>query len=130
MAAATTLAQRGLSRATYWIITAVVVAECAIGGARDLLRAPPFYPMMLDLGYPAYLATILGVAKILAAVALLVPDRARLKEWAYAGVVINMIGAAASWVAIHSTLDNIIPPLVFAGLAFASSALRPPSRRL
>ena len=27
----------------------------------------PFYPLMIGLGYPAYLATIMGAAKIVAA---------------------------------------------------------------
>jgi hypothetical protein len=62
---------------TYWAITAIVVGECVIGGATDLLRLAPFYPTMIALGYPSYLATILGVAKILAAVVLLVPGLPR-----------------------------------------------------
>ncbi|WP_219462537.1 DoxX family protein, partial [Nonomuraea rhizosphaerae] len=116
--------------AAYWVITAVVVGECAVGGAMDLLRMAPFYPMMIELGYPAYLATILGTAKIIAAAVLLVPGLPRLKEWAYAGIVINMIGACASQLAAHHTLDNLIAPGAFAALAVASWALRPATRRL
>jgi hypothetical protein len=115
---------------TYWVVTAIVVAECAVGGTMDLLRLPPFYPMMIELGYPAYLATILGFAKILAAVVLLAPGLPRLKEWAYAGVMINMVGAAASYVAAHEAVSNLLPPAVFAGLTVLSWALRPPTRRL
>ena len=51
----------------------------------DLLKAPPFYPVMIELGYPGYLATIMGTAKVVAAVVLVVPRLPRLKEWAYAG---------------------------------------------
>ena len=130
-ATAVTGAARSVRRTTaYWIVTAVVVAESVIGGTMDLLRLPPFYPILIDLGYPDYLATILGIAKLLAAVVLLAPGLPRLKEWAYAGVVINMTGAAASQVLAHQSLDNVIAPLAFAGLAIASWALRPPSRRL
>jgi uncharacterized membrane protein YphA (DoxX/SURF4 family) len=114
----------------YWVITAVLVAECVIGGTMDLFRMPPFYPMMIDLGYPGYLATILGTAKILAAVVLLAPGLPRLKEWAYAGVLINMTGAAASHVAMHRSLSNLLPPAMFVVLALLSWALRPPTRRL
>jgi hypothetical protein len=114
----------------YWAITAVVVGECAIGGAMDLLHLPPFYPVMITLGYPGYLATILGIAKLLAAVVLLAPGLPRLKEWAYAGVMINMIGAMASHVAARQSASNLIAPGAFAVLALLSWALRPPTRRL
>jgi uncharacterized membrane protein YphA (DoxX/SURF4 family) len=114
---------------TYWAITTVVVGECAVGGAMDLFRLPPFYPMMIDLGYPSYLATILGLAKLAAAVVLLAPRLPRLKEWAYAGVLINMTGAAASNAAEH-VYSGMIAPAAFAVLALASWAIRPGSRRL
>jgi uncharacterized membrane protein YphA (DoxX/SURF4 family) len=114
----------------YWLVTAIVAGECAVGGAMDLFRMAPFYPMMIDLGYPAYLATIMGSAKIIAAVVLLAPGLARLKEWAYAGVMINMIGAIASHVAMRQSLTNVIAPAAFAGLAILSWAWRPPTRRL
>jgi uncharacterized membrane protein YphA (DoxX/SURF4 family) len=115
----------------YWAITALVVGECVIGGTMDLFRMAPFYPAMIALGYPAYLATILGIAKLLAAMVLLAPGLPRLKEWAYAGILINMIGAAASYVATHQPgAANLVPPAAIAGLAIGSWALRPSTRRL
>jgi uncharacterized membrane protein YphA (DoxX/SURF4 family) len=114
----------------YWTFTVVVCAECAVGGVMDLLRLPPFYPMLRELGYPGYLATILGVAKLAAACVLVAPRWPRLKEWAYAGVLINMVGAAASQVANHQAAGNVIPPLAFAAVALASWVLRPATRRL
>lgn len=120
----------GRPRGIYWAATAVVVAECAVGGAMDLLRMPPFHPVLIDLGYPAYLSTILGTAKIIAAVVLLAPRLPRLKEWAYAGVLINMIGAAASHMAMHQSPTTLVAPAMFATLALTSWALRPRSRLL
>ncbi|SDT18962.1 DoxX family protein [Actinopolymorpha singaporensis] len=114
----------------YWTATALVVGECAIGGAMDLLRMPPFYPVMIELGYPSYLATIMGTAKIAAAVVLSAPHLPRLKEWAYAGVMINLLGAIASTIAVHQPTGSLIAPFAFAGLTLSSWALRPPSRRL
>jgi uncharacterized membrane protein YphA (DoxX/SURF4 family) len=122
---------RRLARTSaYWIITAVVVSECVVGGVMDLLHRAPFYPVMIALGYPSYLATIMGTAKILAGVVLLAPRLPRLKEWAYAGVLINMIGAASSHFAAHQSASNLIAPIAFAVLALLSWALRPPTRRL
>jgi hypothetical protein len=125
-----TTARRDRRTGAYWTVTAIVVGECAIGGTMDLLRMAPFYPLMIDLGYPSYLATILGTAKIIAAGVLLAPGLPRLKEWAYAGVVINMIGAVASNAAMHQSVGNLIVPAAFCGLAILSWALRPPTRRL
>jgi uncharacterized membrane protein YphA (DoxX/SURF4 family) len=104
-----------------------VVAECLVGGAADLLRLDPFFPLLTQLGYPAYLATILGTAKVLAGLTIAAPRLPRMKEWAYAGILINMLGAAASYLA---TGGDYIPPLSFAALALTSWALRPPARRL
>jgi len=115
--------------AAYWTITSIMVTECAVGGTMDLFRLAPFYPMMIDLGYPSYLSAILGTAKLIAAVILLAPRLPRLKEWAYAGVLINMIGAAASNAAAHQ-YSGMIAPLAFVVLALASWAIRPGSRRL
>ncbi|MCW3816036.1 DoxX family protein [Micromonospora sp. DR5-3] len=112
------------------MLTAMVAGECAVGGAMDLLRMAPFYPVMIDLGYPSYLATIMGAAKVIAAGVVLPPGLPRLKEWAYAGIMINMIGAAASHLATHQALSNLIAPAIFAGLAMLSWAWRPPARRL
>jgi len=95
----------------------------------DLFRMAPFYPMLIDLGYPSYLSTILGAAKLAAAAVILVPRLPRLKEWAYAGVMINMTGAAASNAAAHQ-FGGMIAPGAFAVLALASWATRPRSRKL
>ncbi|MFB9236604.1 DoxX family protein [Plantactinospora siamensis] len=113
----------------YWVTTGIIGAECAVGGLMDLLRLPPFYPVMIQLGYPGYLATIMGTAKIIAAAVLLAPRLPRLKEWAYAGVMINMIGAAASHLAAHQPTGPLAPA-TFAVLALLSWAWRPPGRRL
>lgn len=113
----------------YWITTAVVAAEATVGGTMDVLRLPPFFTIMHQLGYPDYFSDILGVAKLLGAVAILAPRTPRLKEWAYAGIVINMTGAAASQLATGEGLGSLIAPLSFAALALVSWAFRPSERR-
>ncbi|GAA3343024.1 DoxX family protein [Amorphoplanes nipponensis] len=122
----------GLTRTTtfYWTTTALVAAESLGGGLADLLRAPPFYPAMIALGYPPYLATIMGAAKLVAAVIVLAPALPRLKEWAYAGILITLIGAVASHVATRDSPAAVIAPAAFAGLALLSWHGRPASRRL
>jgi hypothetical protein len=71
--------------ADYWLATILVVAELGLGGAWDIARVPSVRPVVAQLGYPSYFLVLLGTWKVLGAAALLVPRRALLKEWAYAG---------------------------------------------
>ncbi|MEZ4403659.1 MAG: DoxX family protein [Kofleriaceae bacterium] len=114
----------------YWITTALAVVAFAAGGAMDLARGADVAASLASLGYPLYLATILGVAKLLGAAVVAAPGLPRLKEWAYAGMMIDLVGAAASHAAIHDTAGNIVTPLVVAVPVLASWALRPAGRRL
>jgi DoxX-like family len=66
----------------------------------------------------------------LAGVALLVPRIPLVKEWAYAGLIINYPGAAASHAVMRDGPSALIGPIVFTGLVIISWALRPASRRL
>ena len=114
----------------YWFATGVVAFMFALGGALDLAHAPPATAGMLALGYPPYVATILGFWKLLGAAALLAPRFPRLKEWAYAGIVFDLTGAAFSHASVGDSASKIAIPLVLLGIAFVSWALRPESRKL
>ena len=82
------------------------------------------------LGYPLYFLVILGVWKLLGAVALVIPRFPRLKEWAYAGVVFNLTGALVSHVASGDIEPGPMSYLVvMVGITATSWSLRPPSRR-
>ena len=115
----------------YWVTTALVVFELALGGVWDILRVPQVRDLIERLGYPQYFLVILGIWKLLGAVALVIPRVPRLKEWAYAGVLFDLTGAVASLLASGFTdAGTLAYPIVMTGVAVASWALRPPSRRL
>src|SRR5215467_10428519 len=115
----------------YWVTTALVVSELALGGVWDILRVPQVRGLIERLGYPLYFLVILGIWKLLGAVALVIPKFPRLKEWAYAGVIFDLTGAVASLFASGLvTVGTAAYPVLMIGVAFASWALRPPSRRL
>ncbi len=113
----------------YWVTTAIIVLVWGAGGIADVLRLDPVVKTITDLGYPPYVGVILGVWKLLGAVALLLPGTPRLKEWAYAGTVFDLTGAAASHLANGDDPTKLVFPILLTGVAFASWALRPPSRR-
>src|SRR5262249_4126990 len=80
----------------YWVTTVIIAGEFAVGGVMDILRLPPFFAILEYLGYPGYFSVILGVWKVLGAVAELAPGFARVKESAYAGMFFSITGAGAS----------------------------------
>ena len=115
----------------YWVTTALVVFELALGGVWDILRVPQVRGLIERLGYPLYFLVILGIWKLLGAIALAIPRFPRLKEWAYAGVLFDLTGAVAS-ILLSGLMDagTLAYPILMTGVVVASWALRPPSRRL
>jgi DoxX-like family len=119
----------------YWTATVIVAFELLLGGVmalvhgRNMLIGEPLVMVMQHLGYPIYLLTILGVCKPLAGIVLLVPGFPRLKEWAYAGSFVSVIGALVSD-ALCGYYMYALFALGFAVLTTISWALRPQSRTL
>lgn len=113
----------------YWTVSSPVLLETAVGIQWDLARIPYVLDVLTRLGLPAYFATILGISKVLALIAVLVPRAPRLKEWAYAGLTFVYVGAGACHVAIGDTTSAVATPLVLAAITLASWALRPADRR-
>ena len=113
----------------FWVFTIVVAFEMVAGSIWDLLGIEIVRVTLTRLGYPQYLLYILGIPKLLCAVALLAPRFPRLKEWAYAGAFFNYTGAAASHLLAGNSAGASVAPLVFAALTMGSWALRPTTRR-
>ena len=120
----------------YWIATILIALETLAGGIVDLTHGrtgvfsgPPVVDVVTSLGYPVYILLILGIWKIPGAIVLLVPGLLRLKEWAYAGIVFDLSGAAMSH-AIQGRTSDLVAPLALLGLGLLSWALRPESRTL
>jgi len=117
-------------RNVYWVATVLTALLFAVPGIGDVLGFPHFVTEASRLGYPDYFLPFLGAWKILGAIAIVLPRTARLKEWAYAGMTIDISGALASHIALGDPLPTIVVPCVIAALVFASWALRPQQRRL
>ena len=114
----------------YWLTTAVLAFVMLSGGAADTLRQHDTAAGMVHLGYPLYFMTILGLWKLVGGVVVVAPRLPRLKEWAYAGAIFDLTGAAASHAATGDGPRHVMVPLVFAAIAMASWALRPPRRMI
>lgn len=98
----------------YWIFTGLVILLIGFGSIFDAIAAPEAVAYVTRLGYPAYLIPFLGVAKLLGIIAILIPGYPRLKEWAYAGLVFDLVGALYSHIAFGDPAANWLP--LFFGL--------------
>jgi len=81
-------------------------------------------------GYPQHLRIVLGIAKPTAAIVLLMPGLALLKEWAYVGVAITWVMAFIAHYSGGEGLQVWGIPLVLLALLIVSYVTRPASRRL
>lgn len=114
----------------YWATTIVIVLELAAGSVWNLLPIEWIVAQLRHLGYPHFLAYILGAWQAAAAVVIIVPRFAMLKEWAYAGSFFLWSGAVVSHLIVGDSPDLWGVPLMFGVCAIASWALRPADRKL
>ncbi len=87
----------------FYLSTAFVVFSGVMGGITEIGRNPTAVELFTHLGYPLYFLTILGVAKILGAIAVVQNKVPFLREWAYAGFFFDLIAAAVS----HAVVDGV-----------------------
>ncbi len=114
----------------YWLTTGLLAVAMFGSGLGAVTQQEFLVEIMEHLGYPRYMMSIMGTWYISAAVALVVPGLARVKEWAYAGIIFAMTGAFASHLFSGDAIADYAPSLVIASLAVSSYVLRPASRRL
>ena len=96
----------------YWITTALLFlfqgVMPALTGHTEMAKEG-----IRHLGYPDYFGTALTVAKVVGAVALILPKVSRtVKEWAYAGFAYDFIFAFISLVAVDGWVASSFFPLV------------------
>ena len=119
-----------LKTLTYWTCTAVIAFIFLSSGIFYMMGVPATVEGIVRLGYPLYFVTLLGAWKVLGGLAILVPGFARVKEWAYAGMFIDLTSAAVSNSATGLAWWHVVAPLSVALVLVASWALRPQSRTL
>lgn len=104
----------------YWVFTVLLMAQLVVSGVALILRPPMVATLIQHLGYPAYFALFLGIAKLLAAVAIAQTWSPVLKEWGYAGATFDLLAAGISHIASHDVAKDIAGPFVMMTLLAAS----------
>lgn len=98
----------------YWVMTSLFLLPMAGSGIPELLGLYPEgnVAAFARLGYPLYMMRILGLAKLLGAVAIGSGKSLRLKEWAYAGYSFNLLGALASHLLVGDRPGALLPAMI------------------
>ncbi|HMG97194.1 MAG TPA: DoxX family protein [Gemmatimonadaceae bacterium] len=112
----------------YWAPT-TLAALALLGSLSYLTGSEQVVSGFAKAGYPQHLRIVLGIAKPLAAIVLLLPGLALLKEWAYAGVTFALVMAIISAYLLGDVKSLILAPVVLV-LVAVSYLTRPPNRRL
>lgn len=113
----------------YWVSTGLVAVPSLFAAFAYLSGSPQAVAGFAHVGYPQQLRIILGIAKPLGALALVLPGLGKLKEWAYAGFTFAWISA---FVAHYLAGDGpkAFSPLVLLLILIISYLTRPASRQL
>lgn len=92
----------------YWSLTIALSLFMAFSALGDLTSNEAVIRDLQQIGYPTHLARFLGMAKLLAVMALLLPGLPRLKEWACAGLSFDLIGAIYSALVIGVVDSDVV----------------------
>ena|SRR5688572_977180 len=121
----------------YWISTVWLSAGMLATGVQQIMKvqlegalSPPGVYGIIELGYPVYVLTLIGIWKFLGVVALLIPKYALIKEWAYAGIFFLLTGAIFSHLEVGHAAAELFPSAFLLVLTGLSWYFRPPGRKI
>lgn len=100
-------------KVSYWTATILFALLLVMDGVGGVLQAEAGKEALIHLGYPLYLLLVMGVAKLLAAVAVLQTRFRAIKEWAFAGFAFTCVGAFCSRAAVGDGIGLLIFPVIF-----------------
>ncbi|HRF78580.1 MAG TPA: DoxX family protein [Flavobacteriales bacterium] len=103
----------------YWVVTALVSLQLILAGVM-YFTSPEVATGFGHLGFPDYFRQELGIAKLVAAVLIILPMvPLRVKEWTYAGVAITFLSAFIA----HTSVDGVataVAPVISLALLVVS----------
>src|SRR3982751_2051681 len=104
-------------RVIYWGSTGLVALLSAFAAFTYLTAAPEAVTGFAHVGYPQQLRVLLGIAKLLGAVALVGPGFPKVKEWAYAGFTFAWIAAFVAHYLAKDGAEALLPLVLLILLA-------------
>lgn len=100
---------------TYGIVTALFSGFMIFSSIGGITLHPEAVAMLHDhLGYPLYFIQLVSYAKVVGAIAILLPMvPPRVKEWAYFGFLIDLVAAIVSFIAVGDPVASVAPMFLF-----------------
>lgn len=98
---------------TYWICTiifAILMIFASVGGIQP--NADAIKVIHDGMGFPIYFIQFISVVKLIGVAVILIPGLDRIKEWAYAGLFFDLIGATYSGIAAAGKFDPVMLSLL------------------
>jgi len=110
---------------TYWIVTGLFSAFMIFSSYGGITLMPEAVAMLHEhLGYPLYFIKFISYAKVVGAIAILLPRvPSRVKEWAYFGFFIDLSAAIVSFAAVGDPVSQWAPMFLFIAVLVWAYAL-------
>ncbi len=105
---------------TFYISTIILSLSMLWGGFLDASQNELAVAGITSLGYPAYFAVIIGVAKILGVIGIWQNKVRFLRSWAYAGFTFDTLGATISTLLAGFSIAFAIPAIISLVIAILS----------
>ncbi len=106
----------------YWIFTGIFAAFMLFSAIPNIMSNEASVDLINKiLGYPVYFIPFIGVAKALGSVALVIPGFNRIKEWAYSGLMFDLVAAIYSLISVGNGFLQwgfLLLPMLFCVLSY------------
>jgi hypothetical protein len=119
-----------MGRKIVYLATTALASLALLGSLMYLTGNEEVVSGFAKAGYPQHLRIVLGIVKPLAAIVILLPGLALLKEWAYVGAGITWVMATIAHYSSGEGPQVWAAPLTLLVLLIVSYLTRPASRRL
>ncbi len=99
----------------YWTVNGLLAAFMLVSSLDNVVTGEQSVAFIHEkMGYPVYFIPFIGVAKVLGSMAILIPMvPARVKEWAYFGLFMDLSTATYSFFALGEPFVNVLPMFLF-----------------
>ena len=90
----------------YWVFTILFAGLMIFSAVGGIGPSQPAIDMIhTGMGYPIYFIQLISWAKVIGAIAILIPGLKKIKEWAYAGLFFDLLGATYSIIKVSPSFD-------------------------